>query len=138
MKKIKIGIFGARMGIAHARTLNAMSDLVEITALCEKNTELHDKFDEIIAEAQKSDSIFNAEGVIYAEYERQKQVQTVQSSFLDTDEQRQKILEKAGLDFNKKEDIETYRKAVEIITITTATEIKANPSVSVLTVETEQ
>jgi len=102
------------------RTGEKLLDSVTITA--------HDKFDEIIAEAQKSDSIFNAEGVIYAEYERQKQVQTVQSSFLDTDEQRQEILEKAGLDFNKKEDIETYRKAVEIITTTTATEIKANPT----------
>lgn len=102
------------------RTGEKLLDSVTITA--------HDKFDEIIAEAQRSDSIFNAEGVIYAEYENQKQVQTVQSSFLDTDEQRQEILEKAGLDFNKKEDIETYRKAIEIITTTTATAIKANPT----------
>ncbi len=102
------------------RTGEKLLDSVTITA--------HDKFDEIIAEAQKSDSIFNAEGVIYAEYEKQKQVQVVQSSFLDTDAQRQEILEKAGLDFNKKEDVETYRKAVEIITTTTATQIKANPT----------
>ena len=52
-KKLKIGIFGARMGTAHARTLNAMTDLVEITALCEKNTELHSKFDEILAPGGK-------------------------------------------------------------------------------------
>lgn len=102
------------------RTGDKLLDSVTITA--------HDKFDEIIAEAQKSDSIFNAEGVIYAEYERQKQVKIVQSSFLDTDAQRQEILEKAGLDFNKAEDLETYRKAMEIITTTTAAEIKANPT----------
>ncbi|MBQ8749078.1 MAG: DEAD/DEAH box helicase family protein [Clostridia bacterium] len=102
------------------RTGEKLLDSVTITA--------HDKFDEIIAEAQKSDSIFNAEGVIYAEFERQKQVKIVQSSFLDTDEQRQEILKKAGLDFNKAEDVETYRKAVEIITQTTATQIKANPT----------
>ena len=52
-RKLKIGIFGARMGTAHARTFNAMSDLVEITALCEKNTELHSKFDEILAPGGK-------------------------------------------------------------------------------------
>lgn len=102
------------------RTGEKLLDSVTITA--------HDKFDEIIAEAQKSDSIFNAEGVIYAEYEKQKQVRQVQVSLLDTDEQRQEILEKAGLDFNNKEDIETYRKAVDIIVTTTATQIKANPT----------
>lgn len=102
------------------RTGEKLLDSVTITA--------HDKFDEIIAEAQKSDSIFNAMGVIYAEHVRQKQVQTVQGSFLDTDSQRQEILEKAGLDFNKKEDVETYIKAVEIITTTTANEIKAHPT----------
>lgn len=102
------------------RTGEKLLDSVTITA--------HDKFDEIIAEAQKSDSIFNAEGVIYAEYEKQKQVRQVQVSLLDTDEQRQEILEKAGLDFNNKEDVETYRKAVDIIVTTTATQIKANPT----------
>lgn len=102
------------------RTGDKLIDSVTITA--------HDKFDEIIAEAQREDSIFNAEGVIYAEYERQKQVKIVQSSFIDTDEQRQEILEKAGLDFNNKNNVDTYRKAIEIITETTASEIKANPT----------
>ena len=41
-----------------------MIDSVTITA--------HDKFDEIIAEAQSGNSIFNADGVIYADYEKQK------------------------------------------------------------------
>lgn len=102
------------------RTGDKLIDSVTITA--------HDKFDEIIAEAQRADSIFNAEGVIYAEYERQKQVKIVQSSFIDTDEQRQEILEKAGLDFNNKNNVDTYRKAIEIITETTASEIKSNPT----------
>lgn len=101
------------------RTGEKLIDSVTITA--------HDKFDEIIAEAQKADSIFNAEGVIYADYERQKQVKIVQSSFLDTDEQRQEVLDKAGLDFNNEENLDTYRKAVEIITNATTSVIKINP-----------
>ncbi len=102
------------------RTGNKLIDSVTITA--------HDKFDEIIEEAQKGDSIFNAEGVIYAEYQRKKQVVVVQSSFIDTDVQRQEIMTQAGLDINNEEHQETYRKAVEIVTKTTATEIKNNPT----------
>lgn len=102
------------------RTGNKLIDSVTITA--------HDKFDEIIEEAQKGDSIFNAEGVIYAEYQRKKQVVVVQSSFIDTDVQRQEIMTQAGLDINNEEHQETYRKAVEIVTKTTATEIKKNPT----------
>lgn len=52
-KKLKIGIFGARMGIAHARTLVAMDDVVEITALCEKDTDLHYKIEPILAPGGK-------------------------------------------------------------------------------------
>lgn len=102
------------------RTGEQLIDSVTITA--------HDKFDEIIAEAQKKDSIFNAEGVIYADYISQKKVAIVQSSLFDTDEQRQEILSQAGLDFNNEEHQETYKQAVNIITNITASEIKKNPT----------
>ena len=71
------------------RTGDRLVDSVTITA--------HDKFDEIISEAQSGNSIFNADGVIYADYERKKEITVVQLNF-DTDEERANILEKAGLD----------------------------------------
>ena len=102
------------------RTGEQLIDAVTITA--------HDKFDEIIAEAQKSDSIFNAEGIIYADYMSQKKVTIVQGNLLDNDKQRQEILSQAGLDFNKEENQEIYRQAINIITNVTANEIKKNPT----------
>ena len=52
-KKLKIGIFGARMGGAHAGTLVAMADDVEITAFCEKEVELHEKVEKYLAPGGK-------------------------------------------------------------------------------------
>ncbi len=52
-RKLKIGIFGARMGGAHAGTLVAMSDDVEITAFCEKEVELHKDVEKYLAPGGK-------------------------------------------------------------------------------------
>ena len=52
-KKLKIGIFGARMGAAHAGTFVAMADDVEITAFCEKEVELHSKVEQYLAPGGK-------------------------------------------------------------------------------------
>lgn len=102
------------------RTGDKLIDSVTITA--------HDKFDELIAEAQKEDSIFKAEGVIYADYQEKHKVITVQSSFLDTDEQRQNVLSKAGLDYANDEHSKLYATAINLINSASTNEIKKNPA----------
>ena len=89
------------------RTGEKLVDSVTITA--------HDKFDEIISEAQSGDSIFNAEGIIYAEYEQKKKIAPVQLS-IDTDAERAEILHAAGLDSSSEEDRQKYDRAKQIIT----------------------
>lgn len=89
------------------RTGDRLVDSVTITA--------HDKFDEIISEAQSGDSIFNADGIIYADYEQKKKTTFVQLNF-DTDEERARILEKAGLDSANEENRQSYNTVKQIIT----------------------
>lgn len=88
------------------RTGDRLVDSVTITA--------HDKFDEIISEAQSGDSIFNADGVIYADYEQKKKITVVQLNF-DTDEERASILEKAGLDSTNEDNRKTYNMVKQIV-----------------------
>lgn len=97
------------------RTGDKLVDSVTITA--------HDKFDEIISEAQSGDSIFNADGVIYADYEQKKKITVVQLS-IDTDKERADILEAAGLDSTKEESRQTYSTAKQIITTAVQEHIK--------------
>lgn len=92
--------FGSRTGAPRV-------DSVTITA--------HDKFDEIIEEAQKGDSIFNAEGVIYADYEKQKIITPVRISLFDIDEKRGRVLSEAGLDHNSNEHVELYNDVISTI-----------------------
>lgn len=89
------------------RTGEKFVDSVTITA--------HDKFDEIISEAQSGNSIFNADGVIYADYEAKKKIAVVQLS-IDTDKERANILTAAGLNSTAEEDRQKYDKAKQIIT----------------------
>lgn len=89
------------------RTGDKLVDSVTITA--------HDKFDEIISEAQSGDSILNADGIIYADYEQKKKIAVVQLS-IDTDKERADILEAAGLDSTNEENRQTYNTAKQIIT----------------------
>ena len=100
-----------------------MIDSVTITA--------HDKFDEIIAEAQRGDSIFNAEGIIYAETERERRVIPVQTTLFDLNEQRQEVLEQAGLDHNVQENREAYDEILAAVTNATNTQVRQNPHKSI-------
>lgn len=75
------------------RTGEKMIDSVTITA--------HDKFDEIIAEANRGDSIFNAEGVIYADYEESKKIKMVQTNIVFDDDPTQRIFESSGIERNE-------------------------------------
>ena len=97
-----------------------MIDSVTITA--------HDKFNEIIAEAQRGDSIFNAEGIIYADYEQQKKIKTAEYKLFDDDEYRENVLQEVGLDYNNEEHIQIYDTVVECIVKETNNAKKANPT----------
>ena len=101
------------------RTGEKMIDSVTITA--------HDKFDEIIAEAQRGDSIFNAEGVIYAETERERHVVPVIQTLFDDNEQRQEVLSEAGLDHNNQEHRDIYNEIVSAVTQATNSQVRQNP-----------
>ncbi len=43
-ERLKIGIFGARMGGMHLKIFKALSEMAYVTAVCEKDVELHDTF----------------------------------------------------------------------------------------------
>jgi type III restriction enzyme len=78
------------------RTGESMIDSVTITA--------HDKFDDLIREAQSGDSIFKADGVIYADYEKEKKlhesVLRVKPTLFETDERKSEIFVEAKVDHN--------------------------------------
>lgn len=80
------------------RTGEQWIDSVSITA--------HDKFDEIIAEAQSGDSIFKKDGVIYSDQEKEKRI--VHQTLFDTNAKRAEVIENAGLDHNDKNTIIQY------------------------------
>lgn len=101
------------------RTGNKMVDSVTITA--------HDKFDEIIAEAQSGNSIFNADGVIYADYETQKKIKQVNLTLFDDNQLRGEVLNKAGLDHNNDADKDLYTKLISSIASVTNKAKKLNP-----------
>ena len=81
--------YGRRVG-------EALIDSVTITA--------HDKFDEIIAEAQRGDSIFNSQGVIYAELEKEKQLiltkLNIPPTLFNLNEDKEKIFQEANVNHN--------------------------------------
>lgn len=100
------------------RTGEKMIDSVTITA--------HDKFDEIIAEAQRGDSIFKTDGVIYAETERERHVVYVSQPLFDDNEKRQEVLEQAGLDHNNQDNKDIYNQIVSAITEAANNQIRQN------------
>lgn len=102
------------------RTGEKMIDSVTITA--------HDKFDEIIAEAQSGNSIFHAEGVIYADYEKDKKVQHVHIQLFDDNELRGNILQEAGFDHNNDKHKELFNEVVSTITNVTNKQKKISPT----------
>ena len=81
--------YGKRVG-------EPLLDSVTITA--------HDKFDEIIAEAQRGDSIFKAQGVIYADKEKEKKLietkPTVPFNLFDNNEEKDSLYRKANVNHN--------------------------------------
>lgn len=87
---------GLRLPYGH-RTGDKYVDSVTITA--------HDEFDEIIAEAQRGDSIFKADGIIYAEYEKEKKMAQVytNTSLFDIDQIREATHKEFGADGNDDE-----------------------------------
>lgn len=99
------------------RTGEKLVDSVTITA--------HDKFDEIVAEAQRGDSIFRADGIIYAEMERQRNIATTTISLIDDDITRGEILNQAGLDHNNQENRDL---ADEVVSIISRAAVNANTS----------
>lgn len=86
------------------RTGEKLVDSITITA--------HDKFDEIVAEAQRGDSIFKADGVIYAEMERERRIVPTNISLFDDNQTRGDVIAQAGLDHN---DEETRNLANEVL-----------------------
>jgi len=84
------------------RTGEQWIDSVAITA--------HDKFDEIIAEAQSGESIFKKDGVIFADLEKEKKI--IKQSLFDTNSSRQEVLEKAKLDHNDDSVTNAYQEAL--------------------------
>ena len=91
---------GLRLPFGH-RTGDKMVDSVTITA--------HDKFDEIIQEAQRGDSIFHGDGIIYADNKSKTQIKYTQSSIFDsTNLTRSNDLDSIGLDHNNEEHQKIY------------------------------
>ncbi|MDD3129255.1 MAG: DEAD/DEAH box helicase family protein [Candidatus Izemoplasmatales bacterium] len=105
--------FGKRTGVA-------MIDSVTLTA--------HDKFDDLIAEAQKGDSIFNVEGIIYADFEKQKVITPVKISLFDTNEKRDLVLREAGFDHNDNSKVEMYNEVISSIAKQTLEKKKQTPN----------
>lgn len=104
---------GLRLPYGH-RTGDKYVDSVTITA--------HDKFDEIVAEAQRGDSIFKTDGIIYADYEKQKKMAEVQTNYtlFDINTTRGETLNELGLDHNNQNYIDAYNAiTASIINVTT-------------------
>lgn len=72
-------------------TGNQLIDSVTLTA--------HDKFEEIINEAKKGDSIFNPKGVIYANYQNEIIKTPIRFPVFKDDNKRNHILRESGLDY---------------------------------------
>ena len=94
-------------------------DSVTITA--------HDKFDEIIAEAQRGDSIFKANGVIYAEMERRRQLAQSNITLFDTNLIRGQVIGDAGLDHNDEITQEMANDVLSAISRAASDETLSNP-----------
>lgn len=105
------------------RTGEKMVDSVTITA--------HDKFDEIVQEAQRGDSIFKADGIIYAENQRRSQIVYTQQTFFDEVETaRGQILDLVGLDHDNKEHQNLFNEIMSsVANNTVAIKTKTNQKV---------
>ncbi|XZH96542.1 DEAD/DEAH box helicase [Clostridium perfringens] len=102
--------FGERTGFKHI-------DAVMLTA--------HGKFEEIIKEAQKGDSIFNAKNIIYAEEieEQEQEVTQIALEFENEDKQIKRAYEKTKLEKSEKID-KFFEKTSTIIANKISEDIK--------------
>ncbi len=87
------------------RTGNSEVDSVTITA--------HDKFNEIIEEAQSSDSIFNKGGIIYAESEKEVTISQTKLNLPDIDSKKREVFEKLGIDETDDKAGFTYQDIID-------------------------
>lgn len=90
------------------RTGEQLVDSVTITA--------HDKFDEIIAEAQRGDSIFRADGVIYADMISRRQLVETRITLFDENTIRGEVISQAGLDHNDASAREMANDVINTVT----------------------
>ncbi len=108
--------YGKRVG-------EALIDSVTITA--------HDKFEEIIAEAIRGDSIFNSQGVIYADLEQQKKIIETKLNqnvtLFEKDSEKQKVFVEAKVDHNDKE----LQKVLTIVENTIKDSIQKNTNINI-------
>lgn len=87
------------------RTGHNEVDSVTITA--------HDKFNEIIEEAQSSDSIFNKGGVIYAETEKEVTITQTTLNLPETDSKKDEIFNDLGISRDNEEANQNYKDIIE-------------------------
>ena len=98
----------------------------------------HDKFSDIIAEAQKGDSIFKAGNVIKVEEIESEQIAYTQLSLeVEPDKQLEEAYEKTKIEKNEKTD-ELLKKAAEIINDEVSRHIQHTPFHTVTTVQAKQ
>lgn len=101
---------GLRLPFGHL-TGDQMLDSVTLTA--------HDKFEEIINEAQREDSIFKSDGVIYSELQKELKKAPVYQQLFANDERRDFVLRETGLDYNNESHKLRYLEAVNTISYAT-------------------
>lgn len=97
------------------RTGEKFVDSVTITA--------HDKFDEIVAEAQKGESIFKADGVIYADMIRQRQLVQTRITLFDENVVRGEVINRAGLDHNDQAVTELASRVLDAVSRAASDEV---------------
>lgn len=88
------------------RTGDKLVDSVTITA--------HDNFEEIIKEAQNGNSIFKADGIIYADYQSKIETKVVQPTLFDVDEDKKEARE-IGLNPDDEETFKTYKHIQQVL-----------------------
>lgn len=101
------------------RTNEKWVDSVAITA--------HDKFEEIVQEAQSEDSIFNSMGVIYIDHEKERHITPVEIALFDSNDTRQNLLNEAGLDNNNEEHVQILNDVAESINRHVSEQLQNNP-----------
>ena len=104
--------YGKRVGVKEV-------DSVVLTA--------HDKFEEVLAESQREDSIFKTGGIIYADYEQSLRTIETQLQLIDDNADRNAIIQQAGLDINNMEHRNSYDNIMSSLSRVTSSLRKNKP-----------